>query len=32
LTPYDIAEKQSKIAGEQYEKTDEMVRYLIIIY
>ena len=32
LTPYDIAEKQSKIAVEQYEKTDEMVRYLIIIY
>jgi len=32
LTPYDIAEKQSKIAVEQYEKTDEMVCYLIIIY
>ncbi|KAJ6878154.1 protein ACCELERATED CELL DEATH 6-like [Populus alba x Populus x berolinensis] len=25
LTPYDIAEKQSKIAVEQYEKTDEML-------
>ncbi|KAB5530119.1 hypothetical protein DKX38_020200 [Salix brachista] len=25
LTPYDIAEQQSKIAVEQYEKTDEML-------
>lgn len=24
-TPYDIAEEQSKIAVNQYEKTDEMV-------
>ena len=32
LTPYDDAKQQSKIAVEQYDKTNEMVCYLIIIY
>ncbi|XP_073259939.1 uncharacterized protein [Populus alba] len=32
FTPYDVAKQQSKMAVDQYEKTDEMVCYLIIIY
>jgi hypothetical protein len=32
FTPYDVAKQQSKMAVDQYNKTDEMVCYLIIIY
>jgi len=32
FTPYDVAKQQSQKAVDQYEKTDEMVCYLIIIY